>query len=120
MSNSDRSEDLPYLAQEIFASFSTKNKLSSPGFSINKYIRGLVMKRIAIAGLILVSACAGGSYSTTSSSDGFEPNICAKIPVGIEAYQYMDPSVKGQKISCADVERCAALYGGTPPNVPCE
>jgi hypothetical protein len=79
------------------------------------------MKRLVIAGLILVLACAGGSYSTTGRSGGFQPNVCANIPIGVEAYRYMDPSVKGQKISCADLARCAALYGqGAPPNVPCE
>ena len=79
------------------------------------------MKKKAIVGLLLISACAGGSYSTTGTSKGFQPNVCAKVPVGVEAFQYLDPSVKGQKISCADVGRCAALYGtGTPPNVPCE
>ncbi|MCI0454961.1 MAG: hypothetical protein L0Y68_08215 [Candidatus Dadabacteria bacterium] len=79
------------------------------------------MKRLVIVGLIFLSACAGGGYSNTSNTEGFQPNVCAKVPIGIEAYQYMDPSVKSQKISCADLERCAALYGqGAPPNVPCE
>jgi hypothetical protein len=81
--------------------------------------RGFGMKIIAVAGLIFLLACVGGNYSTSKDS-GYERNPCANIPVGIEAYQYMDPSVKGQKISCADVEACAALTGGTPANVPCE
>ncbi len=79
------------------------------------------MKSIVLSGLILLSGCAGGGYIASKDTDGFQPNVCANIPVGIEGFQYMDPSLKHLKISCADLSRCASLYGyGTPPNVPCE
>ena len=79
------------------------------------------MKKIILAGLIFLSGCAGGGYSAHKDTNGFQPNVCANIPFGVEGYQYLDPSLKNKKISCADVERCASLYGqGTPPNVPCE
>ena len=79
------------------------------------------MKRIILLGLILLSGCAGGGYLSYEDINGFQSNICANIPVGVEGFQYLDPSLKHLKISCADVERCASLYGyGTPLNVPCE
>jgi hypothetical protein len=109
------------LSQVFFNPFTIKSIISSAGFGLINYQRGFDMKRLVIAGLLFLLACAGGSYSNTSSTEGSQPNVCAKVPIGIEAYQYMDPSVKSQKISCADLERCAALYGqGAPPNVPCE
>lgn len=79
------------------------------------------MKRIILFGLIFLSGCAGGGYSSREDTNGVQPNVCANIPIGIEGFQYLDPSLKNKKISCADVARCASLYGyGTPPNVPCE
>ena len=78
-------------------------------------------KLIVIAGLIFLSACAGGNYTASERGDGFKPDVCLNIPVGIEKFQYMDPSLKHLKISCADVARCAAQTGqGAPLNVPCE
>ncbi len=74
---------------------------------------------LTLFGFLLLSACAGGNYT----SDGErirQRDICAEIPVGIARFQYMDPSLKNLKISCADVARCAALTGGTPANVPCQ
>lgn len=79
------------------------------------------MKKIILAGLIFLSGCAGGGYPAGKDRNGFQPNVCVNIPVGVEGFQYLDPSLKNKKISCADVARCASLYGqGTPPNVPCE
>ncbi len=79
------------------------------------------MKKIILFGLIFLSGCAGGGYLVSKNTNGFQPNVCANIPVGIEGFQYLDPSLKNKKISCADVERCASLYGyGTPLNVPCD
>jgi hypothetical protein len=77
--------------------------------------------KLLIAGLIFLSACAGGDYSAREDGSGFRPSVCARVPVGVAAFQYIDPSLKHLKISCADVARCAALRGqGAPPNVPCE
>lgn len=77
-------------------------------------------KKILLAGLIFLSACAGGNY-VAREDGGFRPSVCARVPVGIGAFQYIDPSLKHLKISCADVARCAALRGeGAPSNVPCE
>ncbi|MGH7901244.1 MAG: hypothetical protein ACRENZ_05845 [Thermodesulfobacteriota bacterium] len=78
------------------------------------------MIRISIAILILLFlGCAGGSYSSNEGDD-FDASICRNIPLGVEEYQALDPSIKAQKISCADLERCAALSGQTPPDIPCE
>jgi hypothetical protein len=80
------------------------------------------MKRIVLFELILLflSGCAGGSYIANNDTNEFQPNVCANIPIGVEGFQYLDPSLK-KKISCADLARCASLYGyGTPLNVPCE
>lgn len=79
------------------------------------------MKKLIVLGLLFLSSCAGGNYVAHEDSDGFKPNVCANIPIGVEQFQYMDPSLKHLKISCADVARCASVYGyGAPPNVPCE
>ncbi len=77
------------------------------------------MKKIALLVLVLLSGCAGPYHG--SRHGGFRPSLCARIPVGVERFQYIDPSLKEQKISCALLARCAALYGlSAPPNVPCE
>ncbi|MGH7889659.1 MAG: hypothetical protein ACRENF_03825 [Thermodesulfobacteriota bacterium] len=76
---------------------------------------------IFICGLIFLSGCGGESYRARNSDRVFKPDVCLNIPVGIEKFQYLDPSVKHLKISCADVARCAAQTGqGAPLNVPCE
>jgi uncharacterized protein YneF (UPF0154 family) len=49
------------------------------------------MKRIVLVGLIFLSGCAGGGYIASKDTDGFQPNVCANIPIGIEGFQYMDP-----------------------------
>ncbi|MGH7791152.1 MAG: hypothetical protein ACREOB_02440 [Thermodesulfobacteriota bacterium] len=67
------------------------------------------------------SSVRRGNYTGRESKDGFKPDVCLNIPVGIEKFQYMDPSLKHKKISCADVARCAAQTGqGAPADVPCE
>lgn len=76
------------------------------------------MKKTLIVGLILFAGCAGGNYS--SQKDNFDMSICNKIPLSVEEYQAMDPKDKANKISCADLERCASISGQTPPNIPCE
>lgn len=80
------------------------------------------MKKIIIASIFIsFYACAGGDYSTENSIQGFQPRDCLNVPVGIESFQYMDPSLKNRKISCATLAKCAAIMGqGAPPNVPCE
>ena len=79
------------------------------------------MKRVVLAGLIFLSGSSGGGYLSHEDTNGFQQNVCANIPIGIEGFQYLDPSLKNKKISCADVSRCASLYGqGMPPNIPCE
>jgi len=79
------------------------------------------MKVVIITILIFFSGCAVGNYTSQSNKDKFQPNVCMNIPVGVEAYQYMDPGLKNQKISCADLVRCTSLYSlPAPPNVPCE
>jgi len=78
------------------------------------------MKTMLIATFMMFIGCAGGSYSS-KEGDGFDMSICNNIPIGIEAYEAMDPESKAQKISCADLERCSAIAGqAAPPNVPCE
>lgn len=78
-------------------------------------------KIILISGLMFLSACGGESYSARNSNDVFKSDVCLNIPVGVERFQYLDPSLKHLKISCADVARCAAQTGqGAPANVPCE
>lgn len=78
------------------------------------------MKKIVIVSLMLILGCAGGSYSS-KEGDGFDMSICNNIPLGIEEYEAMDPEIKAQKISCADLERCSAIAGqAAPPDVPCE
>ncbi|MGQ0794319.1 MAG: hypothetical protein ACT4NX_09610 [Deltaproteobacteria bacterium] len=82
------------------------------------------MKRLAaVATLILISGCAAGASYVAGHRAGageFQPSVCAKIPVGVETLQHLDPSLGHLRISCADLARCAALSGqGTPPNVPC-
>jgi hypothetical protein len=79
------------------------------------------MKKAILLGLILLSGCAGDGYFAHKDTSGFQPNVCANIPIGIEGFQYLDPSLKHKKISCADLARCGALYAlPAPPNVPCE
>lgn len=74
--------------------------------------------KIMIALLILLFfSCAGLDYTGNGIR---QRDICTRVPVGIEGFQYMDPSLKDLKISCRDVARCAALTGGAPANVPCE
>ncbi|HWP91273.1 MAG TPA: hypothetical protein VNN20_03615 [Thermodesulfobacteriota bacterium] len=76
---------------------------------------------LTLFGFFLLSACAGGNYTSDEEHIKIrQRDICAEIPVGIARFQYMDPSLKNLKISCADVARCAALTGGTPANVPCQ
>jgi hypothetical protein len=78
------------------------------------------MKRILVALISLILGCAGGSYSS-KEVEGFDMSICNNIPLGIEEYEAMDPELKAQKISCADLERCSAIAGqAAPPDVPCE
>ncbi|MBI4228278.1 MAG: hypothetical protein HY693_01015 [Deltaproteobacteria bacterium] len=78
------------------------------------------MKKLIVSLLFLIS-CAGGSYTATQNEKGFNPRDCLNIPVGIERLQYIDPSLKKRKISCATLARCATLMGqGAPSNVPCE
>jgi hypothetical protein len=78
------------------------------------------MKKI-IASLLFLISCAGSSYTDTESEKGFIPRDCLNMPVGIEGFQYLDPSLKNRKISCDALARCATLMGqGAPSNVPCE
>ncbi|HSC36045.1 MAG TPA: hypothetical protein VLG45_12275 [Thermodesulfobacteriota bacterium] len=73
-----------------------------------------------VIGAFALGACAAQN-ETAQQDDGFDMSICNNIPVGIEAYEAMDPASKQDKISCADLERCASYMGNdTPPNVPCE
>jgi len=80
------------------------------------------MKLIIIVALaLIIYACAGGNYTADHSGKGFNPRNCLNVPIGIESFQYMDPSLKNRKISCATLAKCAAIMGqGAPPNVPCE
>ena len=72
-----------------------------------------------VTGAIALGACAGQNQQA-QKDDGFDMSICNKIPVSVEAYEAMDPKDKQNKISCADLERCASYMGNdTPPNVPC-
>jgi len=78
---------------------------------------------VIVALLIFLFSCVGGGRTAKENGNGLrlrQKDICARIPVGIGRFQYMDPSLKNLKISCRDVARCAALTGGTPVNVPCE
>jgi hypothetical protein len=78
------------------------------------------MKMPLIAIVFLILGCAGGSYSS-KKGDGFDMSICNNIPLSIEDFEAMDPEIKAQKISCADLERCSAIAGqAAPPDVPCE
>ncbi|HEX9666080.1 MAG TPA: hypothetical protein VGA95_05905 [Thermodesulfobacteriota bacterium] len=78
------------------------------------------MKRILLAVIFLILGCAVGSYSS-KEGEGFDMSTCNNIPLGIEEYEAMDPELKAQKISCADLERCSAIAGqAAPPDVPCE
>lgn len=75
------------------------------------------MLRMLILALIFLTGCMG--YQ--AKKDGFNPGVCMNVPVGVEGFQYFDPSLKDKKISCADVARCASLFAlPAPPNVPCE
>jgi hypothetical protein len=88
--------------------------------SQNNSSNGENMKITIIAVICLLVGCAGGSYSS-KEGDGFDMSICNNIPLGIEEYEAMDPEIKAQKISCADLERCSAIAGqAAPPDVPCE
>lgn len=78
------------------------------------------MKKILILALILFAGCAGENYSSQKGANDFDMSICNKIPLSVEQYEAMDPKGKANKISCADLERCASISGQTPPNVPCE
>ncbi|MEW6144619.1 MAG: hypothetical protein AB1598_06320 [Thermodesulfobacteriota bacterium] len=73
-----------------------------------------------VIGAFALGACAAQN-GTAQKEDDFDMSICNNIPVGVEAYEAMDPESKQDKISCADLERCASYMGwDTPPNVPCE
>jgi len=75
---------------------------------------------VLVAGAFVLGACAGQNQQA-QQDDGFDMSICNNIPVSVEAYEAMDPADKQNKISCADLERCASYMGNdTPPNVPCE
>jgi len=78
-----------------------------------------MIKIVVLNLVLLLPGCAGGTYSSDEGDD-FDASICRNIPLGVEEYQALDPSIKAQKISCADLERCAALSGQTPPDIPCE
>jgi len=78
-----------------------------------------MIKIVVLNLVLLLLGCAGGTYSSDEGDD-FDASICRNIPLGVEEYQALDPSIKAQKISCADLERCAALSGQTPPDIPCE
>jgi hypothetical protein len=81
----------------------------------------MAMRIIVIAGLMFLSACVGGHHTAREGEEGFKPDVCLNVPVGIEKFQYMDPSLRHKKISCADVARCAAQTGrGAPADIPCE
>jgi hypothetical protein len=78
------------------------------------------MKNALIAIIFLILGCAGGGYSSKESK-GFDMSICNNIPLSIEDFEAMDPEIKAQKISCADLGRCSAIAGqAAPPDVPCE
>jgi len=75
---------------------------------------------VLVAGAFVLGACAGQNQQA-QQDDGFDMSICNNIPVGVEAYEAMDPADKQNKISCADLERCTSYMGwDAPPNVPCE
>ena len=78
------------------------------------------MKTIFIVGLILFAGCAGANTSSTQGPGEFDPATCKNIPLGIEEYEALDPSSKEKPIKCSDLERCAAIAGQTPPDIPCE
>lgn len=88
-------------------------------------IGGFLMTRKSLCkalviGALALGACAGQNESA-QQDDHFDMSICNNIPVSVEAYEAMDPKSKQDKISCADLERCASYMGNdTPPNVPCE
>ncbi|GIW46910.1 MAG: hypothetical protein KatS3mg078_0787 [Deltaproteobacteria bacterium] len=76
------------------------------------------MLRMLILALMFLTGCVGYQAKKTP---GFNPSVCMNVPVGIEGFQYLDPSLKDKKISCADAARCASLFAlPAPPNVPCE
>jgi len=73
---------------------------------------------LIIAGAMVLGACA--AQNAQQQDDGFDASICNNIPVGIEAYEAMNPDSTQDKISCADLERCTSLMGwDAPPDVPC-
>lgn len=73
-----------------------------------------------VIGAFALGACAGQNQQA-QQDEGFDMSICNNIPVGVEAYEAMDPESKQDKISCADLERCTSYMGwDAPPNVPCE
>ncbi len=76
------------------------------------------MFRVLILALICLAGCVRYQAENT---DRFNLGVCMNVPVGVEGFQYLDPSLKDRKISCADVARCASLFAlPAPPNVPCE
>ncbi|HEX9666634.1 MAG TPA: hypothetical protein VGA95_08775 [Thermodesulfobacteriota bacterium] len=78
------------------------------------------MKKI-IASLLLLISCARGNHTDTKSEKVFRPRDCLNMPVSIQSFQYLDPSLKNRKISRATLARRATLMGkGAPSDVPCE
>jgi hypothetical protein len=72
-----------------------------------------------VIGVLALGACAG-QKQRAQQDDHFDMSICNNIPVGVEAYEAMNPKSKQDKISCADLEKCASYMGlDAPPNVPC-
>lgn len=82
--------------------------------------------KLVVIGAFALGACAaptaptGPATPAAQQGGGFDPSICNNIPVGIEAFEAMNPDSTQDKISCADVERCTDMMGwDSPPNVPC-
>jgi len=80
-------------------------------------MKGKGICAVILAGAFIFGACAA---QNAQQDDGFDASICNNIPVGIEAYEAMNPDSTQDKISCADLERCTDIMGwDAPPDVPC-
>jgi len=79
------------------------------------------VNKIIILLFVFITACAGAGYTNNESTDHFDATICDDLPVGIGKYEYLDPTEKAHKISCADLERCTThLSWSSISEIPCE